>query len=216
MYERIEYIFAEYGYKASGAYVLDRIGEVPGEDVAALQASLPAWRREKTLAIKRTESRRESVLAFALLMYALRAEHGIIELPEFDYLPHGKPFLRNHPGIHFNISHCKEAVACVTGTSPVGIDIERRGRYSDLLARKVMNEKELRSLAAAADRDLAFTRLWTCKEAILKLQGTGIAGDMQNVIPDNPGITLFTFEKRGYVCAIAQEQKSNDARSKRA
>ena len=36
----------------------------------------------------------------------------------------GKPYLRLHPELFFNISHSGEWIACVLGNVPVGIDIQ--------------------------------------------------------------------------------------------
>lgn len=38
---------------------------------------------------------------------------------------HGKPYLRDYPGIHFNISHCEGLVACAFSDTETGVDVER-------------------------------------------------------------------------------------------
>ena len=54
-----------------------------------------------------------------------------VDMPEFSYGEHGKPFLKNYPDWHFNISHCKNAVCCVLSRENVGIDIEEIKRCVD-------------------------------------------------------------------------------------
>ena len=37
----------------------------------------------------------------------------------------GKPFLKDYPHIHFNISHCSGMVACGFSSGPLGLDLEK-------------------------------------------------------------------------------------------
>ncbi len=201
--ERIRRIFGIRGFRENGAYVLGDIRSITEEEIRSLLPVIPPWRLEKARSFKKEADKRESVLSFALLMWALYRECGVTEPVEFGYLPGGKPFLKDRPGIHFNISHCREAVACVVARDPVGVDVERRGRYGDTLARATMNEGELSRIGEAEDADLEFTRLWTRKEALLKLTGEGVGKDMKNVIPGHPEITLRTFDRDSFVCSVA-------------
>ncbi len=90
---------------------------------------------------------------------------------------HGAPHLPQHPGLAVSISHCRTAVAvAVNRCGPVGIDVESRRRVADGLVRRVCTEAEQAAVATAADPTMAFLRLWTRKEAVLKLRGTGIRG----------------------------------------
>ncbi len=146
----------------------------------------------------------ESDLALSLLRWALKENYHIDEELEFTYGPHGKPFLMHHPEIHFNLSHCREAVACVVSESEVGIDVESRGRYKEHVARKMLSREEMNHVVHSKDPDLTFTRLWTMKEAIVKLTGEGVSMDMKNVIPSHPEITLEVQEHERYVCTVAR------------
>ncbi len=192
-------------FRASNAYILENISDISREEVEGLLELLPMWRRSVALALKHDEARRESVLSYLLLAYVLCTEHDITEPLAFDYSAHGKPLLCRHPEICFNMSHCRAAVACAVSDTPVGIDIELRGRYKEMVARRVLSGGEMAHVLAADDSDLAFTTLWTQKEAILKLTGEGIGLDinMQNVISDHPEITLSSVERSSYVCSVA-------------
>ncbi|MBR1784255.1 MAG: 4'-phosphopantetheinyl transferase superfamily protein [Bacteroidales bacterium] len=88
----------------------------------------------------------------------------------------GAPFLPTHPGLWVSISHCRSAVAVAVGTAAVGIDVECRPAINPSLAGRVCSEAELREIEASPDRTMAFLRLWTWKEAVLKLRRTGIQG----------------------------------------
>ncbi|MCF0196907.1 MAG: 4'-phosphopantetheinyl transferase superfamily protein, partial [Bacteroidaceae bacterium] len=116
----------------------------------------------------------------------------------------------DYPHIHFNLSHCRSAVGCVVSDKPCGLDIERIRRAEDALIRHTMNEEEQAEIANAADKDLAFTILWTRKEAVLKLAGTGISGGLHNALsPDKlESISLTTTARTDYVfsTAVAKEK----------
>lgn len=132
-------------------------------------------RREKVLKYKFSTGREQSLRAYMLLQRLLKEEYGIIEPPIFRELENGKPVIVGHEDIHFNISHCKYAVACAVSNEPVGIDVERiMEKVNDDLAKYVLSDEELKDLTP-----LKFTRLWTMKESVVKLTGRGITGKEQ-------------------------------------
>lgn len=176
--------------------------------VKAMLKSLPKWYQNIVAKVKPEQGRKEKVVAFDLLGRMLCDYFGIQEVPEFEYGEHGKPRLKGHPEVEFNISHCKEAVMVAVGNEPVGVDIESRGRYKDQLAKHVLNDEEYERLQSEKNKDLMFTELWTIKEAILKYTGEGISTDMKSVIPEHDDITLLTMDGKDYVWAIATEKHS--------
>ncbi len=94
---------------------------------------------------------------------------------EFAYTEYGKPYLINYPDVHFNISHSGKYVTCTVSYNPVGIDIQRISEYNSDVAKRVCNEKELKQIEDSLNKASEFTKLWTQKEAVLKMYGTGIA-----------------------------------------
>lgn len=184
-------------------YIDDHINDF---DLDAALLELTEQRREQALRFRHEQGRRTCVLAYLLLKRALRTEYGLTASPVFGYGEHGKPFIVGHPEIHFNLSHCREAVACVVSDRPVGIDVESVRQYKDSLARFTMNDDELRLIAEAERPDVAFTRLWTMKEARLKLTGEGIRNDMKTVLGEGRGVfTTVECLARNYVYSVCQE-----------
>lgn len=172
--------------------------------VDSIIAELPSWRAEKALAFKHLQGRKESALSFHLLQKVLREEFGIAEEIAFEYNEHGKPSLKNHPEVYFNISHCKNAVACAVSEKPIGIDVEMLGRYKESLARYVLNDEEFNAVQASENPDLKFTILWTKKEAVLKLVGTGVSNNMKNVLVEYGDKKITTTVCDGYVYSVAE------------
>ena len=186
-------------------YLNDDIGHF---DVAAVLPLLSQQRREQCLKFRHELGRKTCAAAYLLLCEGLRREYGIVERPVFEYNEHGKPAIVGHPDIHFNLSHCSEAAVCIVSDHPVGIDVETVRPYKESLARYTMNDDELAQIRQAPRPDIAFIRLWTQKEAVLKLQGTGIRNDMKDVLTSFRGQLATTVSPNSrYVYTIAEAAK---------
>lgn len=164
-----------------GLYVL-YMDDYTARDIESLVEQLPAWRREQALRYRHEAGRRQCVLAYEALRRGLRERYGIAEDPGFDYNSYGKPSLHRLPHIHFSLSHCREAVGCLLSDSECGLDLEASRPIRESLVQYTMNEAEASLIGSADDPQTAFLRLWTRKEAVLKLRGTGIRGSMKDVL----------------------------------
>ncbi len=189
----------------------DHVAELSEEQTGQLVASLPEWRREEALRYKHLQGRRECAVGYTELLRGLRLRFGITDMPSFGYGEHGKPYLPEYPEVHFSISHCREAAGCLLSDRPCGLDIEHIHKAKESLVRYTMSEQETDAIFSAPWPDIAFTRLWTQKEAVLKLLGTGITDDLRHVLSssDMDGISLHTTENlfRGYVITTATRNK---------
>ncbi|WP_231920752.1 4'-phosphopantetheinyl transferase superfamily protein [Magnetospirillum sp. XM-1] len=125
------------------------------------------------------EARRRALLGH------LAAELG---RPEADIAilrdPMGKPYLAD-PGLEywFNCSSVDGLLLIASSrTGPVGADIETVQRcipvWEDASRTFAPAEQALLAALNPPDRPLAFARLWTAKEAVLKASGTGIVHGM--------------------------------------
>ncbi len=195
-------------------FIRDDLDRIASAEVEQMLTQLPSWRREKALLFKHEQGRKECACAYLLLCQALREVYGISEQPSFIIGEHGKPELSFdgqqltvNSQIFFNLSHCKNAIACVVADHPVGVDVESIGRYNESLARHVLNDQEFSLVQQASNPQLAFTRLWTQKEAIVKLTGRGIDDDLKNLLIKYNNVYLHTEEHldKGYVVTVAQE-----------
>lgn len=185
----------------------DHVAELTEADEQRLLSLLPQWRREAALRYRFAQGRRECAVAYVELLRALRLACGIDCKPRFAYTEHGKPYLPDYPRLHFSISHCREAVGCLLADRPCGLDVECIRPARESLIHYTMNEEEASCILAAPCPDLAFTELWTRKEALFKLRGTGITDDLRTILsPVNlSGILLTTISNpiRSYVLTTA-------------
>ena len=175
-------------------------------DLEAGLREISEQRREQALKFKYELGQRLCVLAYQLLKKGLCEEYGITENPIFEYNEHGKPSIVGHPEIFFNMSHCKYAAACVISDKPIGIDVESIREYREGLVSYTMNDEEVHEIESAENPAAAFIRLWTMKEATMKLIGTGISNDMKNVISDNFAYT--TVEKDRYIYTVCENVRN--------
>lgn len=128
--------------------------------------------------------RTEHQLGLLLLSGGLKERFGLFispeELPEkLTKNDYGKPFLKDAPHIHFNISHCDGLVACAIAPEPIGIDIEKIHPFRDSILRKVLTPDEkafLDTFREMPDRYTeVFYRFWTLKECRIKQSGMGLS-----------------------------------------
>ncbi|MCM1372032.1 MAG: 4'-phosphopantetheinyl transferase superfamily protein [Bacteroides sp.] len=191
--------------------IQDNLSEYSADALEQCLQNLPGWRRDQAMRYAGLEGRRNCILAYLLLCRALEEEYGINDRPTFIIGEHGKPALAEYPHIHFNISHCHTAILCAVSHQPVGVDIESTGRKtSDALIRYTMNEEEQKLIKLSTEH--TFLRLWTMKEALVKLWGKGLHGSIADLLlPTNTTNITFTTEEnvdRGYVFSIAQYDTS--------
>lgn len=82
----------------------------------------------------------------------------------------GKPYFKNHPQFHFNISHSKDIIAVAVSSAPVGVDAEKLRDANLKIAERRFTETEKAFVKTNED----FFYVWTRKEAYLKKTGKGL------------------------------------------
>ena len=181
--------------------------ECTEEEVQRMLPQVSAQRREQALRYKHTLGQ------FCCLKSWLMLSALHIGEMEFLYNEHGKPYLAGGP--YFSISHCKEGIAVALDDEPIGIDIESIRHADEELIRRTMNEIEQQQIHSNRD----FTRLWTQKEAVVKMLGTGIESfeQLQNILSESRdheitrsrnnsalnGLRIETIEKEKYIYSVA-------------
>lgn len=156
-------------------------------------AELPESRRNKALRYRREIDRRLCVASYVMLCHALKTSYGIDGQLRFTYGEYGKPYLADYPNVFFNLSHCEAGVACAVSDFEVGADIQEVKPYAEAVANRVFCGGELDELNRTQDKNLEFARLWTRKEAYLKMLGAGISDGMKLI--DTAAVSdILTFD----------------------
>ena len=88
---------------------------------------------------------------------------------------YGKPYVEQDAGFFFNISHSGDLVGIVFGDSSAGLDIEKNDKaagFKDLLC--LFDDMDKEYILNSDDPEMTFLRVWTCREALSKKEGTGL------------------------------------------
>ena len=120
--------------------------------------------------------------------------------------------ITNAAGLYVSGSHTKGCCAAVASLYPVGIDAEPIGPLREKVAKRMYSERELEWLDAQPDKDEAFTRLWTLKEAYGKLRGIGLSAAKEvefreengQMLCSDPHIMVKTQRQKNYLISIAE------------
>lgn len=187
--------------------VCDNIEELGEDFVSWAETVLPDWRKEQMLAIKHLRGQVQCAAAW-LMVYHCQMCVGGSSQPEVArndkwlYNDHGKPYFADRKDLFFSISHCKGAVAVAIDDEEVGIDIEEISRYKESLEKLVLNEEES-PRCARNDRAEAFIEIWTQKEAVFKLLGTGITHEIKDVLRNNPDVNVYSERIGDKILSVA-------------
>ena len=113
-------------------------------------------------------------VAAALLARAVEMFSGLSPLPQISRLPGGKPFFPDYPRLHFNLSHSGPFALCAVADVPLGVDVEEVRPRGASLPRYIMSDAEYNWYLRRGAHWTDFYTLWTCKEARVKLEETGL------------------------------------------
>lgn len=182
--------------------VFDDMELCTNQEVERMVPLVPEPRRSDALKFKHTFGRFACLKSYLMLADLLHSEFGLDEF-RMETGEHGKPYIAGRPDIHFNISHCQKAIAVVVSDQPVGIDVESFRHYSEGLLDKTMNETEKAEILASDTPQETFACYWTRKEAVFKMQGTGITDNLHHIL--SGGVTTGTKinREKGYALSVA-------------
>jgi len=151
--------------------------DVPPERLALLRAGFSAQEERRFQSFAHDQHRFRWGTSRGTLREVLGAALGLAPREvAFGFGAHGKPEV---PGLRFNISHSGARALIALSQVEVGADIELpRPRRTDDIARRFFAPGEVQRLFALGDAEARreqFFRLWTCKEAFLKVTGEGLS-----------------------------------------
>jgi 4'-phosphopantetheinyl transferase len=118
----------------------------------------------------------------------------------------GKPYLKNYPDIHYNISHTKGAIVCAVSDQPIGIDIERIKKLNKRIAERFFTKNEQNYIFSDKEKqNEKFIEIWTMKEAYVKWLGKGMeipfaSYDVESI--DN----IVSFNFNDYIVSVCSNR----------
>ncbi len=157
-----------------GVYIFKDLDSLSEVELNRISQVVSKSRLEKAQKFKRSIDRKNCIVAYLLLLIALQREFKIIGEHTISYGIHGKPYLKEYPNIHFNLSHCSQGVVCAVSRDKIGVDIETIDETRIFFSPDIFSAKELEYIESKQEKD-EFFRLWVLKEATVKCIGVGLA-----------------------------------------
>lgn len=155
----------------------------------------------------------ESRIGQELLLFIVKKVYGVdlaVEKNPVQREAGGKPYLVNHPDIHFNISHSDGAVICAVGRIPMGIDLQIHKTVCggslcrqriEKTAKRILSKEEWDCFEKSGHAAECFYEYWTKKESYLKYTGEGIRRDLRELEYTGCKFWKVPFES-GYSCTL--------------
>ncbi len=152
-----------------------RLDSVPPHQLETTLQHMEPSRRAQTESISHPDVKRATISGEWLCKTMLSEQSGLpfaqISLARGK---DGKPFALNLP-LHFSVSHSGAWVACAISQSPVGIDLESVRNRDLSVTKRVCSPEETDFIFADQREQLQrFLKVWTVKEAFVKMTGVGI------------------------------------------
>jgi 4'-phosphopantetheinyl transferase len=159
------------------------VAPVASMQPAGLEDLLDSAETARSGSFQSESARRRFIGAHVLLRTVLGEFVGVApQNLRFDHGPCGKPRLANNStdSVWFSLAHSGElALAAISATSEVGVDVERMRPIPEALAiaERAFDSSSCIALheTAPEHRDATFLRQWTRLEALAKATGCGLA-----------------------------------------
>ncbi len=177
--------------------------DLPAEQVQELAKTLSEDEQLRAQRFHFQKHRQRFIVGRGLLRTILGRYLGIKpEQIQFEYSPRGKPRLGEsccRERLQFNLSHSQGlALYGFTRDRRIGIDLEYLRSMPDAgqIAKRFFSPREYAAISALPpdEKQKAFFRCWTGKEAYLKATGDGLAGSLDQIevslTPDEPARLL--------------------------
>lgn len=183
-------------------YVVKNFDKISEKRIQSLYEKLPRSVKKKANARKDTLMFRPTIMEYYVVKQQLDLEDGT----DFSYSKNGKPSVKNKK--HFSIAHAKELLAVAVSTHEVGVDVQRKFKFTQKVAKLICNDQEYETVVSAEDPDLELTKMFTMKDSFMKMIGTTVDKvDVKNLLTDAKDCMFnFKFEGDFVVCECIKHE----------
>lgn len=145
----------------------------------AYEKYLPLVSSERRERISRFVSEKDKIVSLAAELLIRHEASRRLDIPfseiAFGYGEHGKPYILNDKSYYFSVSHSDNCIAFAGEAFPIGIDVERISQGKMKTAKRFFTANEYGLIEKCSDPNSAFYKIWTSKEAYVKMLGTGLS-----------------------------------------
>ncbi len=165
-------------------YVINALRELSDEEFEKALKTIDPEEKNRIMRFHFVEDRKRALAGILLFGYAIYKEFGIPkDEMKFEKNKYGKPHIVGKSGVHFNISHSGDYVACAVGGTSVGIDVQEHKSGGLDIAERFFSQEEKDALCKAVDSNSnsddtkrkLFYDMWSLKEAYIKCIGMGLS-----------------------------------------
>lgn len=162
-------------------YRIIEISEVSEAKLKETFDNMNENRKERCLRYKFDEDKKRMITGEYLAISLAKELFGVLDEDiSLINLENGQPvILIKGKKLFCSISHSGSFAAAAVDEAPVGIDIEEIRDVPEGVVRKAFSAEEagfVNSAETEEEKKQRFLRIWTAKEAYLKLKGTGLKG----------------------------------------
>ncbi len=172
------------------------------DKVSRYASLLPEYRREKIMRYRFEKDKLRSLIAGLLIRRAIG------EMP-LVFGEHEKPYVQGN-SLYFSVSHSGDIVAIAVDDREIGMDVEGLPVEDRLkIADRFYHPREREYVHGAEDEARAFCRIWTRKEAYLKMTGEGISTDLTAFDTTSSPLrdSIDTVDLYGYCLSVCCEER---------
>ena len=179
---------------------------------------LSPQRIKKLNTIKNINDKQLSAGAWLCLTKALKSFPELSGSIEIVIDKNGKPYFKNCDFLHFSLSHSGSVALCALSDKKVGADVQLIGDFNDKICKKYFSSSEAQYVfSASSQEEMAqrFFRLWSLKEAYVKMTGEGLFGFkklcvMQNFLNHPRDVSFAEYDIDGYKIAVCTKDEETD------
>ncbi len=121
----------------------------------------------------------------------------------------GKPYVSNFENIHFSLSHSGEMIMLALDENNIGADTELIKKDNTDIAESFFTNTEYEYISNSENPTKNFYKIWTMKEAYLKMTGEGLTKGLDNFDVFDPKINkmlkTYSYSDK-YMTAICSEK----------
>lgn len=143
----------------------------------ASRLKLPQHRLQKLQVLKHRKDRNLCIASWLVLEEALKGFPFYNGDERILVHKNGRIIFADNPHVHFNISHSGDVAMCAVSNCPVGVDVQVERDFDEGICRRFFLPREADFVLNESDpcqKREKFFRIWTLKEAYVKMTGGGL------------------------------------------
>lgn len=159
-------------------FALNNLEPIDGLTFRKLLTNVPDEKQVRIKKFSKPDDAKRVLLADILVRSVIASELKVSSKTiKFNANKYGKPLLKGHYKISFNVSHSGDWIVCAIDHGPVGIDIEKIRSVEFEILEQFFSGEEYKMLMSKNSENwkLFFFDLWTLKESYIKAVGEGLS-----------------------------------------